>query len=212
MSEENNPKSIEKRLYELERWQKYNAENIQKDFMNSRVDYMDAPGDYVPNINQERYIENVNRVHTTDDMRIDMGGDKFNNKILNEDFIDELIEDTMLVEQDPENTKLESEAEIVSSLRDMATLIKVCEKYIKNNPRTHQSFVDAVKMLKMQYEEAISHLGQIRRLPAGDFLTSEAQRLWNLRNFMKSIKETDSLAHDLIWDFEDITSDFLDLG
>ncbi len=208
MNERNTNDSIEERLRKIEEWQFKNQGNLRNDYMEYTQRYQDAPmGVYAPNFNDIRYIKNANESLSSEDFRIDMGGDKFNSKILNEDFINELVEDTLLVEQTPEVTKLQSEKGTIAELKSMARIIKQCEKYIKNDPRVHQSFVDAVKMLKMQYEEAISHLGNMRNLPAGDFIQMETLRLWNLRNFNKSMEKMDELSNDFYYDFENIILD-----
>lgn len=205
----NKNKTIEERLADIEKWQEKNDMKLKEDLIELKTDYMDAPGTYAPNVNLELIPENQSEIYTTEDYRLDMGGDKFKHEILSEDYIDELIGDSLKVSQMPEKVKL-IDNELATELKSMAGLIRSCERFIKNNPDVIVAFKDGLMALRRQYAEAVSHLRQAQKLPISDFLTNEAILRYNLNKFKKSIEELNEMAFGFSYDFKEITSDFIE--
>lgn len=210
MNTKNKEKSIEERLSDIEKWQEDNIEKLQADFIELKKDYMEAPGNYNPNINEQLRSPNALEIYTTEDYRLDMGNKgEFSREILNEDYIDALIDDSFKVTQTPDRVRLIG-SELKNELKALASLIKVCERYIKNNPNVVVAFKDGLMALRRQYAESISHLQQVHKLPVSDFITNEAILRWNLEKFKESLKETSEMAYDFTYDFKELTSDFIE--
>lgn len=210
MKTKNKEKTVEQRLDDIEKWQVDNDKKLREDLIKLKTDYIEAPGTYAPDVNLELIAKNQSEIYTTEDYRLDMGSKgEFNRRILNEDYINSLIGDSFKVAQTPEKVKLVG-PELKNELKSMASLIRACERFVKNNPDTIQSFVDGLKMLKMQYAEAISHLQQVHKLPVSDFLTNQAILRYNLNKFEKSLKTLSENVYDFIYDFKELTSDFIE--